>query len=110
MTTDTPLACNLDALDLAARARHAEVTARLVAAIQGVDELPDGYILRLPSTDEALMLAAEFIARERRCCPFFEFSLTVGKDAARLSLTGAGGVKQFIEAEILSMKGGEPYA
>jgi hypothetical protein len=105
-----PLACDLTALDPLSRARHADVTRQLWAQVQAVDELANGYALRLPPTDAALLLAAEFITRERRCCPFFEFNLNVSDEAARLSLTGAGGVKAFLAAEILSMKGGEPHA
>ena len=104
--TPPPLACNPFALDPAARTRHAEVTGWLLSAATGRDELVNGYALRLPAADEALRRAAEFIARERRCCPFITFTLTVSDDAARLSLTGAGGVKQFIEAEILAQEGG----
>jgi len=110
MKNSPPLACNLNALDREARARHAAVTAWLLEAALGVDELTDGYALRLPANDQALLHAAEFITRERRCCPFIDFSLTASLDAARLSLTGAGGVKQLIEAEILAQEGGVPHA
>jgi hypothetical protein len=108
--SDAPLACDLGALDPASRARHADVTQQLWAQVRGVEELSNGYSLRLPATDAALLLAAEFITRERRCCPFFEFNLSASAEAACLSLTGAGGVKAFLAAEILSGRGGDPHA
>ena len=45
---------------------------------------------------------AEWIALERKCCPFFRFRLDVkGKDdIVDLSLQGSEGVKKFIEMEI----------
>jgi hypothetical protein len=110
MTSDVPFACDPFALQPAARARHAEVTAWLLAAAHGIEELPDGYALGLPAADDALLHAAEFITRERLCCPFITFSLHVSQDAARLSLTGAGGVKQLIQAEILAQEGGASHA
>lgn len=110
MTAEIPLACNPFALKPAARARHAEVTAWLLAAAPRIEELPEGYALSLPASDDALLRAAEFMARERLCCPFITFSLHVSQDAARLSLTGAGGVKQLIQAEILAQEGGAPHA
>lgn len=95
------LACELNAIDPAGRERHTEVLAQLRPAIEQVEPLPDGYGLRLPADDRVLMLAAEFITRERRCCPFFQFTLDVTPDGGPvwLRLTGREGVKDFIQSE-----------
>ena len=64
--------------------------------------MPDGYAFRLPNESDVLLKAAEFIALERLCCPFFGFSLEVEPEggALWLRLTGREGVKPFIHAEI----------
>jgi hypothetical protein len=48
------------------------------------------------------MKAAEFIANERLCCPFFGFAVEVGPEggALWLRLTGREGIKPFIQAEL----------
>jgi len=48
------------------------------------------------------MQAAEFIAKERLCCPFFGFAIEIEPEqgALWLSLTGRQRVKPFIRAEI----------
>jgi hypothetical protein len=65
--------------------------------------LPGGVGWRLPATAEAIQLAAEFVAYERLCCPFFNFVLEVTPQAGPmwLRLTGGEGVQDFIEKEFL---------
>ena len=45
---------------------------------------------------------AEFVANERRCCPFFTFTIRAEPAPAllMLRLTGPAGVKPFILAEL----------
>jgi len=97
-----PFACNLNALDPEGRNRHHDVTHQLQKAIQEVAELPDGYAFRLPSSSENMLLATEFVARERLCCPFFTFELVVEKSQGPfwLKLRGREGVKEFIQTEM----------
>jgi len=42
------------------------------------------------------------VALERRCCPFFEFTIEVGSEgnSTWLSLAGEEGVKDFIRHEL----------
>ena len=92
------LACDLDALDPADHDRQAAAFGRLRQSVLEVKELPDGWAVRLPATDDTLHLIADFISYERRCCPFFEFNLNVTPDAGPfwLRLTGRPGVKAFL--------------
>ena len=78
------------------------VIQNLFHLVRRVDELPDGYAFSLPSETDALLLAAEFVALERLCCPFFDFRLEVEREGGevRLILTGREGVKPFIQAEV----------
>jgi hypothetical protein len=99
---ESSLACDLTALDEAQRERHQCVTQQLFTSIQEVKDLADGYALRLPPEASLLLLAAEFITRERLCCPFFDFALKVRREGGPLwlSITGREGVKQFIAMEL----------
>ena len=92
-------ACNMNALTGGERARHQELSQTLRAAVQQKNELRNGYAFRLPSS--ALMMAAEWVSFERKCCPFFSFEIEQPKDQGPLWLriTGSGGVKAFIEEE-----------
>ena len=98
------IACDLSAIPAEERERHATSGEQLFATVQEVLELADGYALRLPTTSDILLKAARFIANERLCCPFFSFGLEVEASGGPLwlQLKGAAGVKQFIEAELLS--------
>jgi hypothetical protein len=88
------------ALDATQRQRHQQVSKELFAAIHAARELPDGYAFSLPAETPVILLAAEFISRERLCCPFFEFQLEVknGDTPLWLRITGRDGVKQFLKS------------
>lgn len=97
----TLFACNMLALDKEARKRHLEVMKQLQAATKEVRELPDAYAFRFSSDEATLLLVAEFVARERLCCPFFTFEMVVEPENGPLwlRLSGPAGVKAFIKAE-----------
>ena len=92
-------ACNMNALTRAEREEHGRLAHELFAAVRARKELPDGYAFRLPH--DALVQAARWIALERRCCPFFGFSLQLESHDGPLwlSVTGGAGIKPFIRAE-----------
>ena len=104
MTTDTStqseiiIACNPDALTPEQQERWVEVGTQLYGAVQEVQELPDGYAFRLPSTSAMLLLVAEDLNFERLCCPFIHFTLDIAPNGAPfwLRFTGAEGVKEFL--------------
>lgn len=95
-----PLACNLGAMTAQQRERHRTLGAALRKEIQEILELPDGFAFRLPPG--AWSVAAEFVSLESLCCPFVRFVLEMPEDAGplRLSLTGRGGVKELLRAEL----------
>jgi hypothetical protein len=74
----------------------------LFKAVQATRELTDGYAFQLPNGKGFLIKIAEFIERERLCCPFFSFFIDVEPEIGPiwLKLTGPKGIKQFIQAEI----------
>ena len=99
---ESPLACNMLALDPEGRKRHKAVSERMRAAIKEAQELPDGYAFRFSAEQDTILLVSEFISRERLCCPFFRFELIAEQEDGPLwlRLRGREGVKEFIKAEL----------
>jgi hypothetical protein len=104
MTTTTPaFACNMSALSAAERLQHHQLAERLLGAAAPV-ELDDGYGFRLQAA--ALADVAAFVALERRCCPFFSFTIDLASATGAedgplwLRISGPPGVKPFIRAEL----------
>jgi hypothetical protein len=93
-----PIACRLDALTADERKRQEALRAELDAAIVERRETADGYRFIYRAGPAVLGAAAEWIAIERRCCPFLDFTLTWRADAEgpALELSGGPGVKAFI--------------
>ncbi len=98
---DPVLACNMQAIPSQLRAAHAAHIQRLIASVEEVQELPNGYNLRLPSQIEIVQAALAFLAYERLCCPFFHFTLDMQPEQGPiwLAVTGAIDVKAFVQAE-----------
>jgi hypothetical protein len=97
---ETPLACDLTAINADEREHYISLTRRMLASVEELRELPDGYGMRL--SPDLLLTAAEYIYRERLCCPFFHFSLELEPDggALWLRMTGREGVKELLDAEL----------
>jgi hypothetical protein len=95
---DVPIVCNLDVIDGSERATHAQAWDLLRVSCAGVSEEETGVTFRYPATPELLTAAAEWIARERLCCAFFDFELTLpaGSEEFVVRLGGAAGVRDFI--------------
>jgi hypothetical protein len=99
---ESPLACNMLALDAEGRKRHKVVSDQMRAAIKEIEDLPDGYAFHFSAEQSTILLVSEFIARERLCCPFFRFELIAEQENGPLwmRLSGREGVKEFIKAEL----------
>ena len=93
---DEVIACLLSERDAAIRGE--ELAGGLFAAVEEVAELPDGYGYRFPGDGGKLELLLEFIAAERRCCPFLTFELAFEPYSGPLwlRLRGSPQVKAFI--------------
>ena len=99
--TDQLIVCTLN--DVEFRERERTVLDQLKASVIAVTETTSGYAFRFPSDDASFAALNEFIVLERRCCPFLDFNLTVprGLGEIRLEVSGAEGVKHFIETSFL---------
>ena len=93
---DEVIACLLSERDYAIRSE--ELASGLFAAVEEVAELPDGYAYRFATADSPLESLLEFIAAERRCCPFLHFEIAFEPHGGSLWLRmrGSPRVKAFI--------------
>ncbi len=98
----THFACDMMAIAPSERAGHHAVIRDVFGVVKTIEETPDGYTFCLPDDAAVIRKAAKFISKERLCCPFFGFALTLEPEGGplRLGLTGPEGVKPFIVAEI----------
>jgi hypothetical protein len=103
----SPIACRMDALTAAERARRSEVLKVLRGRLIGTAETDDGIAFRLAGEPDVPALAREFISYESRCCPFLRFGLDVGahEGPVVLRLGGGPGVKEFLIQTLLSSAG-----
>jgi len=93
------IACNLEALDTAARSRYKDLVKRLRDAILDRSELPNGYAFRLEGIAITLPEVAEWMSMERLCCQFLSLQLSALGNQADwlLNLTGPEGVKTILD-------------
>ena len=93
---DEVITCLLSEREAAIRGE--ELAAGLFAAVEEIVELPDGGRYPLANAPDRLRDLVEFIAAERRCCPFLTFDVTAEAHGGPiwLSLRGSPKVKAFI--------------
>ena len=92
----SPLACNLSEPDLARR-RDA-ISRDLFQHAEEIRELKDGFAYRYPAVEPWAGKLLDFIAVERRCCPFFTFELAFEPNDGPLwlRLRGLAEIKAYI--------------
>jgi len=93
--------CNTKALTSAERARHQELTDKLMSVRKETVETEKGYEFQFSPAEVSLGELAEWVAAEGKCCPFFDFHIDLEREGALLCLrlTGAEGIKAFIRSE-----------
>jgi len=93
--------CNIKALTPAERARHKQLTEKLMAARKEIVETEKGYEFQYSPADVSLAELADWVAAESKCCPFFDFHIDLEREGKLvcLRLTGEEGIKAFIRAE-----------
>ena len=101
MKQEPALVCNMDVFTPAQREAHIHTTTQLVRAMQQVQEVEHGYEFTFLNETDLIVRIAEFIANERLCCPFLDFTLSVPSSnrLLSLSLTGPTGTREFLQAE-----------
>jgi hypothetical protein len=101
MTRQTKFYCNSKALNPNERARHKQLTDKLVAARKDIVETEKGYEFQFTPANVSLAELADWVAAEGKCCPFFDFHIDLEHEGSLLCLrlTGEEGIKAFIRAE-----------
>lgn len=97
--SDLPIVCDPTSISPDERERWVQILIpHLYGAVEEIKPLPDGYALRLPNNRDVLMLAAEELDIDRRCCPFVRYTLEIEPAGGPfwLSMTGGEGVKEFL--------------
>jgi hypothetical protein len=99
--TESPFYCNLDALTPNERSDYTALTARMGPAVAKTTEIKNGYVFYFDRARVTLVDIARWVEFERRCCPFFDFALSLDRNNGpmRLTLTGPRGVTVFIREE-----------
>jgi hypothetical protein len=107
LATESPLACNLNALDAKQRIRVHELIVDLRSGVQQVKELPNGYSMRLSNDASNILKLGEYISLERLCCPFFDFAIEAQREGGPvwIMLTGGEGVKDLARSEFEPTRG-----
>ena len=100
--SETPLACRIDALGPADRARHGALVAELAGVKPAVEEIEEGFAFRFPSRPYLFLRVAEWIGLERQCCPFLAIRLELehASHSIRVSVTGPAGTKDLLRSEL----------
>ena len=100
-TSDTRLICTMDMFTPTEREDHIQSTTQLYQSVQSIREVENGYEFSFPNETDFISRIAEFIARERLCCPFLKFTLNVvsNSEPVSLSLIGPVGTQEFLRAE-----------
>lgn len=102
VTTEvTGFYCNMGALTSAERAHYKVLAEKLKAANVERKEEANGYAFRINTAEASLVEVAEWVNFEKRCCPFFDFEISLQREGGPLWLrvSGREGVKQFISQE-----------
>lgn len=100
MNSTTPaIACDLHALTDAERNRE-QILLQTFRSLLGNGTWSGSDVrFELPADAGTLSQLGEFLAYERRCCPFLRFQLAVDSaDAATLTISGPEGTRAFIES------------
>lgn len=100
-----PIACNLSAFSPDERRRYDALRSRIASAIQDVQSTDRGFRLRVDTVIPPPEIA-EWIALERRCCPFMDVSVAIKRDDTTwVELSGSRAVRDFLHEEFASVLG-----
>ncbi len=90
------LVCKLSGPEL--QKRKAALQLEIFSNVKKYLELENGYAFYFDDREGFLEKLLDYMLAERKCCPFFEFDLTIKPDneGIELSLTGPDGVKDLM--------------
>jgi len=97
------LSCSLTSVEL--RDRIALLRTEIFPNLTKKEELADGFIYYFDDEGDIAIKILEFIGKEKQCCPFFKFDISVlpFKKGIALQISGSKGVKDFLLSKELEM-------
>jgi len=104
---ETPFYCSLEkSLSKEEREYKKQLTQKMESARVETKELANGYAFRFRPESVSLGEVADWVATERRCCPFFDMAIELEREGGPmwLKITGREGVKQFIRMGFTLLK------
>jgi hypothetical protein len=104
---ESPFACSLEkSLTKEQRDHKKQIALKMESARIETKELADGYVFRFRPEGISFAEAADWVATERVCCPFFDLAVEAERENGPVSLriTGREGVKAFIRGEFHVLK------
>lgn len=87
---DTPIACDLTVFSLSERIKHLAFAKSLLGKARQVIEHKDGFTFVFEQSPLLEMKIADWVSKEKRCCPFFSFELSRANTPPSLSLRISG--------------------
>ena len=101
MATGSKFFCNVNALAPAERTHHKRLTEKLIISRIEIVGTETGYEFQFNPSVVSIAELADWAAAESKCCPFFDFHIDLEREGTLvcLRLTGAQGVKDFIQSE-----------
>lgn len=71
----------------------------IFSRVESYEEVENGYIFQFKIEDEFLPKLTYYMLSERKCCPFFDFDLSIKAQGTGpvLKVTGPDGAKAMIE-------------
>ena len=95
-TTNETIACLLSEREMAERGEF--LARELFPGVEVVEELADGYGYRFPGNAVWTAKVLDFVAAERKCCPFFTFEVvfTPHGESLWLRMRGSEAIKAFV--------------
>lgn len=103
---DQPIACDLTVFDSGERSEHIALAKELLAQARRIIEHTNGFTFvfdKSPVIDEQI---ANWVSKEKKCCPFFSFEVTTVTTPPSLNLRidGPEGTKNILKAELQNIR------
>jgi hypothetical protein len=96
------VACTPGEIPADKRRRWLALGLQVYAAVDKLDELPDGFAFRLPNDAATFVKVAEYISLDRLCCKFLRWELRSEPNAGPvwLKLTGPEGTRALLRSKL----------
>jgi hypothetical protein len=95
---DTLIACDLTVFNATERIKHLALAKSLLGKARQVIEHEDGFTFVFGQSPLLEMEIANWVSKEKRCCPFFSFELSRANTppSLRLRIVGPDGAKEIL--------------